>query len=94
MTDLELDEEKRPVVMFSVQKDGRGLGRKEGGFDHRFHYARWDGTAWQQHEIAYAGQRLYPGEDDYTGLAAIDPQQYERNLHLNGRRSPKWRTSH
>lgn len=73
MTDLELDDQQRPVVLFSVQKDGRGLGRKQGGFDHRFHFARWDGAAWQQHEIAYAGERLYPGEDDYTGLAAIDP---------------------
>ena len=26
------------------------------------------------HEIAYAGKRLYSGEDDYTGLGAIDPQ--------------------
>lgn len=74
MTDLELDRQKRPVVLFTVQKDGRGLGRGKGGFDHRFHYARWDGTAWQQHEIAHAGKRLYPGEDDYTGLAAIDPR--------------------
>lgn len=74
MTDLELDDKQQPVVLFTVQKDGRGLGRKQGGLDHRFHYARWDGTAWQQHEITYAGERLYPGEDDYTGLAAIDPR--------------------
>ncbi len=74
MIDLELDDDKRPCVIFSVQKDGRGLERGQGGFDHRYHFARWDGTAWQQHEIAYAGMRLYPGEDDYTGLAAIDPR--------------------
>jgi hypothetical protein len=74
MADLELDVQQRPCVVFTVQKDGRGLPRGEGGFDHRFHYARWDGTAWQTHEIAYAGTRLYPGEDDYTGLAAIDPK--------------------
>jgi hypothetical protein len=42
--------------------------------DHRFHYAAWVGTSWVQHEIAYAGRRLYAGEDDYTGLGAIDPQ--------------------
>jgi len=74
MTDVELDADKRPCVIFSVQKDGRGLERGQGGFDHRFHFARWDGAAWQSHEIAYAGTRLYPGEDDYTGLAAIDPK--------------------
>jgi len=74
MIDLELDAEKRPRVIFSVQKDGRGLPRGQGGFDHRYRYARWDGSAWQTYEIAYAGQRLYPSEDDYTGLAAIDPR--------------------
>jgi len=74
MVDLELDADKRPCVIFSVQKDGRGLPRGKGGFDHRFHYARWDGSKWQSHEIAYAGTRLYSGEDDYTGLAAIDPK--------------------
>jgi hypothetical protein len=35
--------------------------------------AHWDGHQWQDHEIAYAGTRLYQGEDDYTGLACIDP---------------------
>jgi hypothetical protein len=74
MTDLELDADGRPCVVFSVQKDGRALSRGKGGFDHRFHFARWDGAAWHSREIAYAGTRLYPGEDDYTGLAAIDPQ--------------------
>jgi hypothetical protein len=74
MVDLEVDAAKRPCVIFSVQKDGRGLTRGKGGFDHRYHYARWDGSAWQSREIAFAGERLYPGEDDYTGLAAIDPK--------------------
>jgi hypothetical protein len=71
--DLELDAQQQPYVIFSVQKDGRGLPRGQGGSDHRFHYGRWDGKAWRAHEIAYAGSRLYPGEDDYTGLAALDP---------------------
>ncbi len=74
MCDLELDTAQRPYVVFTVQKDGRGLPRGQGGFDHRFDYARWDGSAWQVHEIAYAGRRLYAGEDDYTGLAALDPK--------------------
>ena len=74
VVDLELDHAERPRVVFTVQKDGRGLPRGQGGMDHRFHYARWDGSTWREREIAYAGRRLYPGEDDYTGLAAIDPQ--------------------
>ncbi|HMH82316.1 MAG TPA: BNR-4 repeat-containing protein [Gemmatimonadales bacterium] len=73
MSDLELDRAQRPYVIFTVQKDGRGLPRGQGGMDHRFDYGRWDGSQWRVHEIAYAGTRLYPGEDDYTGLAALDP---------------------
>lgn len=71
--DLALDDARQPYAVFSVQKDGRGLPRGQGGTDHRFHYARWNGSSWRVHEIAYAGTRLYPGEDDYTGLAALDP---------------------
>ncbi|MCA9214779.1 MAG: BNR-4 repeat-containing protein [Planctomycetales bacterium] len=73
MTDVELDSKQRPVVLFSVQKDGRGLPPRQGGNDLRYHYARWNGHRWQQTEIAHAGTRLYPFEDDYTGLAAIHP---------------------
>jgi BNR repeat-containing family member len=71
--DLELDRDKRPYVAFSVQKDGRGLPPGRGGMDHRYYHGRWDGSGWHVHEIAYAGTRLYPGEDDYTGLMALDP---------------------
>lgn len=72
--DFHLDSQQRPVCVFSVQKDGRGQPKGQGGADHRYHYARWDGQRWIQHEIAYAGTRLYSHEDDYTGLAAIDPR--------------------
>jgi putative BNR repeat neuraminidase len=74
MTDLELDNHGHPVVLFTVQVDGAGLPPGQGGFDHRFHYARWDGTQWDESQIAYAGTRLYAGEDDYTGLGSINPQ--------------------
>lgn len=75
-TDLRLDAGGHPYVAFSVQRDGqrtRTLRRGDGGLDHRYHYARWDGNRWQVQEIAYAGTRLYAGEDDYTGLVALDP---------------------
>lgn len=74
MTDLHLDQDERPVVLFTVQRGSAGMPRGKGGDDHRFHYSRWDGTKWITREIAHAGKRLYPGEDDYTGLGAIDPQ--------------------
>jgi hypothetical protein len=69
--DLKLDKHGRPRLIFSVKKDGRGT-RGKGGMDIRFHYGSWDGTSWRTHEMAYGGTRLYPGEDDYTGLAALD----------------------
>jgi BNR repeat-containing family member len=74
MVDIDLDADDRPYVLFSTQNDGRGLPRGQGGLDLRYHYARWDGAAWHSEEIAYAGTRLYPGEDDYAGLGALDPK--------------------
>jgi hypothetical protein len=74
MSDIHLDRNEHPVVLFTTQRDGAGLPMGGGGMDHRFHIARWDGKTWFTKEIAYAGARLYPGEDDYTGLGAIDPQ--------------------
>ena len=71
--DIECDNQDRPYIVFSVQKDGRGLSKGKGGMDLRYYYGRWDGTKWQVNEMAYAGTRLYPGEDDYPGLAALDP---------------------
>jgi hypothetical protein len=71
--DLELDTDGRPVCVFTTQVDGAGKPRGRGGADHRFHHARFDGVRWRVHELAHAGTRLYPGEDDYTGLAAVDP---------------------
>ncbi len=62
--DLHLDPDGRPVTVFSEHRSSD---------DHRYHYARWDGAQWRRHEIAYAGVRLYPREEHYTGLAALDP---------------------
>jgi len=73
--DLALDARGRPVAAFSIQH-GNGdvrTDRLAGGDDMRYGYARWDGRAWQVHEIAYAGTALYAAENDYTGLIALDP---------------------
>jgi len=75
-TDLHLDDDGHPVLGFSVQKDGASFknNRDDGpGWDHRYYYARFDGTRWHVHEMAHAGTGLYPREADYTGLLAIDP---------------------
>ncbi|MEM9419637.1 MAG: BNR-4 repeat-containing protein [Planctomycetota bacterium] len=73
--DLRLDAQGLPVMVFSTQRDG-GDVRDDihaGGSDLRYHYARFDGERWIEHEMAFAGRALYPPEVDYPGLAAIHP---------------------
>jgi hypothetical protein len=71
--DTHLDSQGHPVVVFSTQKDSAGLPSKQGGHDFRYHRAAWTGKQWQVEEIAFGGSKLYAGEDDYTGLIALDP---------------------
>ncbi len=78
MADVGVDDYDKPVIAFSVQKDGRDLPPNNGGLDHRYHLARLTDRGWMQNEIAFAGERLYPFEDDYTGLVAIDPEDVNR----------------
>lgn len=73
VSDLQLDGQGRPYVGYSVHKRTPGQPKEKLGQDHRYRYARWTGDKWVDHEIAYAGTRLYPGEDHYTGLIALDP---------------------
>ena len=78
--DVHLDRQARPVVVYSVQKNSAGLppGHVDAGADHRYRLARWDGDVWVDCQIAYAGSRLYKREDDYTGLACLDPNDTAR----------------
>ncbi|MEX2404352.1 MAG: BNR-4 repeat-containing protein, partial [Balneolales bacterium] len=71
-SDIQIDSDGHPYIGYSVTKD-LGDERGKGGMDHRYRYARWDGQQWNDYEIAYAGSRLYPGEDAYTGLIALNP---------------------
>jgi hypothetical protein len=41
--------------------------------DHRFFYVCFDGKQWRVHQLAKAGACLWPAEQDYTGLAALNP---------------------
>lgn len=72
-SDVELDADGYPVVAYSVQKNSANQRPGQGGDDHRYRYARWTGKRWLDREVAFAGRRLYAGEDDYTGTIAIDP---------------------
>jgi hypothetical protein len=73
-SDMELDAQGRPYVVYSVQKNSAGLPDGQGGEDHRYRYARWTGERWVDYEAAHAGTRLYAHEDDYTGNICLDPQ--------------------
>ena len=65
----------RLTVVYSVQYGRAGLPVGEGGDDIRYRYATLDShsNTWQDGHLAYAGCRLYSGEDDYSGLVAIEP---------------------
>ena len=76
-SDIAMDAEGRPVIAYSVQMDSTGMPPGSGGQDMRYRWARWDGTAWRDYPLAHAGERLYPGEDDYTGLASLTPAMPE-----------------
>jgi hypothetical protein len=41
--------------------------------DKRTLYARFDGTSWKLTYLVKSGTKLYPDEQDYTGLSALDP---------------------
>lgn len=73
-SDVNLDSEGRLYVVYSVQKDGAGKPQGFGGMDLRYRYAWFDGRTWHDHEVAFAGSRLYAGEDDYTGLISLHPR--------------------
>jgi len=75
ISDLALDREGRPHLVYSVQMDTRRRRPRPVGADHRYRYARWTGGAWRDQEIAHAGGEVHAvADDDCTGLAALDPQ--------------------
>jgi autotransporter-associated beta strand protein len=71
-SDLQLDSLGRPVATFSVTKDVAADPK----IDHRYHYARWDGAAWHDHEIAYGGRQL-SNDGHYTGLITLNPNDID-----------------
>ena len=75
-SDLALDGTGHPYGVFMCRANDEPANSNFN--DHRFLYARFDGTAWQAHRLAKAGGPLWPGEQDYVGGAAVDPQ--DRNI--------------
>ena len=53
-----------------------GTGKTQnqaGDADHRLFYTRFDGTTWHNHELCRMGDGLHGGQQDYTGLGSIHP---------------------
>jgi hypothetical protein len=69
--DLAIDNSGLPYTVFQARAN-------DSNADHRFFYAKFDGTNWSVHELAKAGGFLYTAEDDYTGLVALDPHDPNR----------------
>ena len=64
--DLHLSADGRPYTVFQTRANGSTR-------DHRFFYARHDGTQWRTHHLGRAGPGLDEREQDYIGLIALDP---------------------
>lgn len=76
--DLEIDAAGNPYAVFQARIDPGTLSAGGDSLDHRFFYARYDGTNWNVNALAEAGRDIYAAspngsEDDYTGLVALDP---------------------
>lgn len=50
--------------------------------DHRYRMAYWNGEAWIDREVAFAGSNLYKDESSYTGLITLDPTD-PRNVFIS-----------
>ncbi|MEZ6015469.1 MAG: BNR-4 repeat-containing protein [Planctomycetota bacterium] len=75
----------RRAWTIDVQSDGGGRVRalfqaraNDSAQDHRLFFGEFDGTSWSVHEVCRLGGYLYAAEDDYTGLAALDPNDRTR----------------
>lgn len=65
--DIHVAPDGHPFGIFQMRAD-------DNPDDHRYFYARFDGTKWNVHQMAYAGRQFVkPTCLDYTGLAAVDP---------------------
>ncbi len=63
--DVALDAANRPVIVYAVFPTDT---------DHRYRYARWDGTRWVDRELVRAGRSMSvdPAEPNYSGGISLD----------------------
>ncbi len=77
--ELELDKNGYPVCLYQARHgttpwgDNSGSWGNTGAADHRFYYARFNGTTWTSTELCKLGVGLHSPEQDYTGMGCIHP---------------------
>jgi len=63
--DIRIDPSGHPVIAYAVFPTP--------ATDHRYRYARWNGSSWDDNEVCAAGPRISVAEDFYSGGICIDP---------------------
>jgi hypothetical protein len=77
--ELELDKNGFPVCLYQTRHGTTTWGNNSGGWgnigaaDHRFFYARFNGSEWHSYELCKLGVGLHLPEQDYTGMGCIHP---------------------
>jgi hypothetical protein len=72
-TELEYDAAQRPVILFTNRYGNTVVDGHAGAGDHRIFYGRFNGTTWSTTQLGRVGQLFHTGEQDYTGLGCIHP---------------------
>jgi rhamnogalacturonyl hydrolase YesR len=77
--EMELDKDGYPVCLYQTRHGITPWGNNSGSWgnigaaDHRFFYARFDGSTWTSTELCKLGGGLHLPEQDYTGMGCIHP---------------------
>jgi hypothetical protein len=66
MADIQTYDDGSIAIIFKMRAN-------ESETDHRFFYARFDGSTWKTTYLSKAGAKLFSTEQDYTGLGALHP---------------------
>jgi len=77
--EMELDKDGYPVCMYQTRHGTEPWGNDSGSWgnigaaDHRYFYARFDGSTWTSTELCKMGGGLHNPEQDYLGMGCIHP---------------------
>jgi len=74
-SELELDSDGRPVILFTTRYGNTVTDGHAGANDHRIFHGRFNGAAWVTTELGKNGELFHAGEQDYTGIGSIHPDK-------------------